>query len=287
MKLIPCNSCGSNDFNFLYSKSSHLNEFFEIVKCKSCNLVQVNPQPSFEEVAKYYTNDYFTKRTDRGYDNYYSSEIRKEIERVFQLNLSDLNFFKWEKTLKIKKTLDIGSAAGYFVAYMKYKNWDSYGIEISDEPVKFSVETLKQIVFKEDFLKWDIEQKNKFQLITLWASIEHLHHPKETLRKIYSHLEPNGRVIISTCRYGFLARLRGIKWRFLNVPEHLYYYSKKNLVSLCEELGYKVIQQISYGSGLTAKKNANFIYKLTKLFCDRLVKFTNQGDMIAIMLEKI
>lgn len=287
MKLIPCNSCGSNDFKLLYTKSSHLNESFEIVQCKSCGLVQVNPQPSFSEVSKYYTNEYFTKRTDRGYDNYYSSELRKEIERVFELNLKDLNFFEWEKTLNTKKTLDIGSAAGYFVAYMKYRNWDSVGIEISEEPVKFAVDILKQTVFREDFLNWDIEQKNKFQLITLWASIEHLHQPKETLQKIYSHLEPNGRVIISTCRYGILARLRGIKWRFLNVPEHLYYYSRKNLIHLCEEIGFKVVKQISYGSGLTAKKNANFFYKFNKLFFDKFVKFTNQGDMIALIAEKI
>lgn len=287
MKLIPCNSCGSTRFKFLYSKSSHLNEIFEIVKCKSCGLVQVNPQPSFEEVSKYYTNDYFTKRTDRGYDNYYSSEIRNEIERVFQLNLKDLNFFEWENSLIEKKTLDIGSAAGYFVAYMKFRNWNSIGIEISDEPVRFAKEILKQEVYKNDFLDWDKEFKNKFQLITLWASIEHLHLPKETIQKIYSHLEPNGRIILSTCRYGIISRLRGIKWRFLNVPEHLYYYSKKNLIDLFEGVGFKVIKQISYGSGFTAKKNSSKFYQICKKIFDKLVKLTNQGDMIVLVAEKI
>ena len=49
--------------------------------------------PTEAEVLKYYSNDYFTKRSDRGYDNYYSDKIRSEIERVFLLNLKYLNFF--------------------------------------------------------------------------------------------------------------------------------------------------------------------------------------------------
>ncbi|MBK6608147.1 MAG: class I SAM-dependent methyltransferase [Leptospiraceae bacterium] len=287
MKQIPCNSCGATFFKHLFQKKSSKDETFQIVKCQTCGLVQVNPQPSMEEVAKYYSDDYFTKRTDRGYDNYYSDKIRSEIERVFRLNLEDLDFFEWVKTLsKTKRTIDIGCAAGYFVNFMKSQGWEAEGIEIAEGPVRFAREVLQLPITKADFLNWDNEVKKKFELITLWASIEHLHKPKETLEKIYSHLEPGGRMILSTCRYGILAWITGINWRYMNVPEHLYYYSLKGIIKECERIGFKKISSITYGSGMTARKNSSFFYRTVKKFMDWFVKWTNQGDMMAIQFEK-
>ncbi|HNC00467.1 MAG TPA: class I SAM-dependent methyltransferase, partial [Leptospiraceae bacterium] len=89
-----------------------------------------------------------------------------------------------------------------------------------------------------------------------------------------------------TCSYGILARLTGIRWRYLNVPEHLYYYSLKGLISECEKIGFKKISHITYGSGLTAKKDASIFYKVAKKFLDRFVKWTDQGDMMAIQFIK-
>lgn len=287
MMQIPCNSCGKIKFQTLFQKKSSKDETFQIVKCKTCGLVQVNPQPTMEEVAKYYSDDYFTKRTDRGYDNYYSDKIRFEIERVFRLNLEDLGFFAWEKTIShSKRTIDIGCAAGYFVNYMKSQGWNAEGIEIADGPVRFAREVLQLAITKADFLEWDKEIKEKFELITLWASIEHLHKPKETLTKIYNHLEPGGRMILSTCRYGLLARITGINWRYMNVPEHLYYYSFSGLIRECERIGFKKISSITYGSGMTAKKDSSRFYRIAKRFLDSFVKWTNQGDMMAIQFEK-
>ncbi len=284
---IPCNSCSEEIFKTLFQKKSSKDEVFQVVKCKTCGLVQVNPQPSMEEVAKYYSDEYFTKRTDRGYDNYYSDKIRSEIERVFRLNLEDLVFFQWEKSLThSKRTIDIGCAAGYFVNYMKSRIWDAEGIEIAEGPVRFAKEVLSLKITKADFLNWDIEKKEKFELITLWASIEHLHKPKETLEKIYQHLRPGGRMILSTCRYGILARLTGINWRYMNVPEHLYYYSFDGLIRECEKIGFKKISAITYGSGMTARKNSSSLYRISKKFMDWFVKLTNQGDMMAIQFEK-
>lgn len=284
---IPCNSCGNESFKTLFQKKSSKGELFQVVKCKSCGLVQVNPQPSIEEVAKYYSDEYFTKRTDRGYDNYYSDKIRSEIERVFRLNLEDLGFFEWEKNLTgSKRTVDIGCAAGYFVNYMKSQNWVAEGIEIADGPVRFAKEILKLNITKADFLNWDVERKEKFALITLWASIEHLHKPKETLEKIYHHLQPGGRMILSTCRYGVLAGITGVNWRYMNVPEHLYYYSFEGIIRECEKIGFKKISSITYGSGMTARKNSSFLFRISKKFMDWFVKWTNQGDMMAIQFEK-
>lgn len=287
MEIIPCNTCGSSEFKPLFSKSNHKNEFFHIVQCIRCSLVQVSPQPSPKEVASYYSEEYFLKRSDRGYDNYFSEGIRNEISRVFGLNLKDLDFQTWEKSLSTtKRCLDVGCAAGYFVDYMQSRGWDSYGMDIAQAPVKFARDKLKLKVEQVDFLEWKPTNVNQFDLITLWASIEHLHKPKETLEKIYTHLKPGGRVILSTCRWGILAKLQGPSWRYLNVPEHLYYYSLPGIVKLCRSLGFQKKKHITYGSGLTAKKNSSLLYKTLKYFADPTVKFLDQGDMMALCFSK-
>ncbi|MEI7013237.1 class I SAM-dependent methyltransferase [Leptospira licerasiae] len=283
MQSVPCNTCSNFEFTPLFSKASPKGEIFQIVECKKCKLVQVNPQPSLEEVSKYYEDSYFTQRTDRGYDNYYSEETKKEIARVFNLNLKDLGFFDWERMLGSERSaLDVGCAAGYFLDYLKSRNWKTKGLDIASGPVRFAKETLGLDVEQKDFLTWDLDGKEKFDLVTLWASIEHLHQPKETLQKILKHLKPGGRMILSTCRYGVLAKYLGPKWRYLNVPEHLYYYSLPGIISLGNELGYIPLGHISYGSGLTAKKGSGIFYKTSKKFADWAVKKFDQGDMMAV-----
>lgn len=294
MELIPCNSCGENRFRPILTKESPLGESFSIVSCVRCGLVQVNPQPDFLAVKKYYDDSYFTQRTERGYDNYYSDKLRTEISRVFQLNLKDLDFFSWEKDrnsflLPGEKlsSLDIGCAAGYFVAYQKDRGYDAFGIEIADGPVRFARETLKLNIFQENFLDWDNQFQKQFDVITLWATIEHLHKPKETLEKIQKHLKPGGVLILSTCRYGLLAKLGGKNWRYLNVPEHLYYYSYKGLKNLLQSLGYQNPVSFTYGSGMTSRAGASLFFKLRKRVMDQLVKWFQLGDMMVYMVRKV
>ena len=79
---------------------------------------------------------------------------------MFRLNLEDLGFFTWEKSLsKPKRTIDIGCAAGYFVNYMKNQGWNSEGVEIAEGPVRFAKEVLQLNITKADFLEWDREIK--------------------------------------------------------------------------------------------------------------------------------
>ena len=294
MELIPCNSCGENRFRPILTKESPLGESFSIVSCVRCGLVQVNPQPDFLAVKKYYDDSYFTQRTERGYDNYYSDKLRTEISRVFQLNLKDLDFFSWEKArnsflLPGEKlsSLDIGCAAGYFVAYQKDRGYEAFGIEIADGPVRFARETLKLNIFQENFLDWDNQFQKQFDVITLWATIEHLHKPKETLEKIQKHLKPGGVLILSTCRYGLLAKLGGKNWRYLNVPEHLYYYSYKGLKNLLLSLGFVKPVSFTYGSGMTSRAGASLFFKLRKRVMDQLVKWFQLGDMMVYMVRKV
>lgn len=282
-----CGICSSSKLIPVLSKPSKDGKLYKIYKCKSCSILQVSPIPDQSELDEYYSNEYFTKRTDRGYDNYYSDTIRTELFRVWGLNLKDLNIsLSLADRSKVPRSLDIGCAAGYFVDYCKSFGWQSQGIEISTEPVRYGREVLGLDILQEDFLDWDREGKNKYDLISLWASIEHMREPKRVLEKIRLHLNPAGVVVLSTCRWGFISKLRKEKWRFLNVPEHLFYFGFGEFRKLMESIGYKKISSITYGSGLTSKKGAGQFYRMGKVVLDSLVKVSNQGDMMAYSFRK-
>jgi hypothetical protein len=61
MKIIKkCDICGNNNFeqvHTIYDKALDLREEFKLFKCTKCNLIFINPQPSFKELNKHYQNE--------------------------------------------------------------------------------------------------------------------------------------------------------------------------------------------------------------------------------------
>jgi len=287
---IPCDSCGGESFKSLFYKESSRDESFQIVSCKTCGLVQVNPQPDANAVKPYYGEIYFKKRTDRGYNDYFSSALKRQINLVYEMNLRDLDFFEYEKSMldrpELPSALDAGCAAGYFIEFLSNRGWKARGIEISDAAARFGIDKLGLDIIIDDFLSCDKLKRDSFDLISLWASLEHMHTPGAVLFRAFELLRPGGRMILSTCRYGLLARLKGKKWRYMNVPEHLYFFSLPGLIELAVKIGFRTVKTVTYGSGLTTKQNSGIFYKLVKKISDPLVKLLNQGDMMALHLIK-
>tara|TARA_B100001939_G_scaffold239196_1_gene206707 strand:- start:224608 stop:225537 length:930 start_codon:yes stop_codon:yes gene_type:complete len=281
-----CDACSGDHFKFLFSKASAAGKEFGIYECKSCGVVQTLPRPTDAELEECYGSHYFENRTDRGYDNYFSEAMRKQLEKVWSLNLDDVGFFEFERSLDRQKmrALDVGCAAGYFVDYMRNRGWQAEGIELSEAAARAGMEQLGLTIHIQDFLRF--QPSEPYDLITLWASIEHLRSPSEALRKISAMLRPGGRLILSTCRWGILSRFQGPSWRFLNVPEHLFYFSLSTLEKLAARYGLKSDGYITYGSGFTSYPGMGPLYRMAKALADRTVKSMNQGDMMVYAFEK-
>ncbi len=245
----PCVLCGSERHRREFGKASARGEEFTLVRCAECGLRFVSPRPTAEEIGKYYGSSYFTSRTDRGYDNYFSDTIKNEVTRVLALNLADLGFFEYERSLPApRRCLDIGCAAGYSVLYMKERGWLAGGIDIAGECVHHGRDALGLDLSEGDYLaaRYDFP----FHLITLWATIEHLHRPDLVVRKIRADLDPGGMAYISTCRAGGFMKFFGRNWRYYNFPEHLYYFTFHQLKRLLEREGFTVERRAFYGSGV-------------------------------------
>lgn len=280
MEHVRCVICGSDERRPLFSKESRGGEPFTLVKCGRCGMRFVSPRPDEDEIGAYYGDSYFTTRTDRGYNNYFSETTRREIERVIGMNLADLGFFGFEASRAgEKRVLDIGCAAGYFLAFMRDRGWDTTGVDISPSCVEFA-RGAGLAVYEDDYL--DISFARPFDLITLWASIEHLHRPDLFLEKAHDELKDGGRLYLSTCRAGGInfMRLFGREWRFYNFPEHLWFFSRPAIQHILEKNGFRIVRYATYGSGFG--KPGSFPRKTA----DAMAKRLRMGDMMLVAAEK-
>jgi len=281
MEYSSCVICGNGSPTLKFHKQSEDGEVFSLVKCGTCGLEFVNPRPPVEDIGKYYGRQYFTRRSDRGYDNYFSSELRNEIERVMGMNLADLDFFSYEKEISGNGlALDIGCAAGYFVAFLCNRGWQAEGIDISHDCVNFAVKSLNVPVRQGNIIEAAFPRT--FHLVTLWATIEHLHHPQDVLQKAWDLLKPGGYLYISTCRTGPFSfqAIKGKNWRFYNFPQHLYFFNGRTIGKLLSRCGFEQQRFRTYGSG-TGKPGT-----LMRKIADFAARYLYLGDMMLVSARK-
>lgn len=279
MEEVNCILCGSSEKKLLHIGHSRQGEPFYINRCLGCSLEYVSPRPDAASIGAYYTADYFTRRDDRGYNDYFSDETAAQINRVLAMNLDDLGFFRFEAEIGKGSVLDIGCAAGYSVKFMADRGWKSTGIDIAPDPVRFGREKGLDLILGS-YLETSFDKK--FDAVTMWASIEHLHRPDHFIEKVSRDIRPGGMLYLSTCRaggFGF-TRLAGDAWRFYNPPEHLYYFTLGAMKRLLEGYGFTVTARATYGSGFGAPGS------LKRKIADWMAKHLLMGDMMILAARR-
>ena len=237
MKLIKCNICGSDKFKVLFKNKDRIyktgEKEFNITKCENCGLVCINPQPTPEEIKKYYSRNY------RPHQNKNSLKSNK-----FFLSLK--NFLKKEKKREILKEekkifLDFGCGSGEQLERIrnKHPSWELYGLDIYKEPCERTREKGFK-VFCGEISKLNLKE-NFFDIVNMKHTIEHLHDPKKTLLFINKILKPKGDLIITTPNFDSVAsKLFRKYWYALDTPRHLYLFTPSTIAKLLELTGFEI-----------------------------------------------
>lgn len=279
---MTCRLCGGKT-QPLFSKGGINGRTYAIHRCADCTVWQIEPMPTAEELSQLYQSEYFHKRSDRGYADYTSEKIYRSVTATLAKNLQDLGFYAWEQTLKKpRRLLEVGCAAGHAVNYFAVRGWQTVGIDVAAEMVEAGRAVGRNLVCA-DFLHYDFGLTH-FDLITHWATLEHLPEAEHFLRRMRSLLAPGGKIYLSTCNTGYFARRYGTAWRYLNVPEHVFYFNAKSLSQLAQKCDLRVTRAFTYGSGYTTREGAGWFYRLSKSLADRAAKLALAGDMIVIEL---
>ncbi len=250
-KHIPCNLCGGGTLIPFCPENER-----GLVECQNCGLVFVSPRPEAHELYALYGETYFQNSDSGtvGYTNYVRDETN--IRKTFRRRLNRLEKFITRKG----KLLDVGCAAGFFLAEAQASGWQVEGLDVSTFAVNYTRDRFGFPAVQGSFTDLDFE-RGGYDLITLWDVIEHVPDPQAYIRRAAELLKAGGTIALATPDVDSTpAHITGKRWVGYKLSEeHLYYFSPKTLGRMLTEAGFEVVDVYHVGK-----------YVTLRLFLDRL-----------------
>ncbi|MEP6607084.1 MAG: class I SAM-dependent methyltransferase [Burkholderiaceae bacterium] len=246
MQYSACPICKSDQHDLLFDRLDHThyvtNDRFRVVRCCHCSMVFINPRPDPGEIKTFYPPDFYDVATT----------AEKLLEEKRSTLTAKANLLS---ALKPGQLLDIGCQKGEFLYWMKQRGWSVQGIEFSETPPN---------VFNMPIHYGRVESAGLkprfFQAITLWAVLEHIHEPVETLRQIADLLAADGRAFVLVPNFRSLpARVM----RHDDIPRHLLMFTPSTLRHAARLAGLRV-RRIVFSDDIFSGSNRGLLNFLVK-----------------------
>jgi len=229
-----CPVCSSGEHKLFLSCRDYTvsGEEFKILECTQCNFKFTSPRPSQDAIGPYYQSEAYVSHSDST-----AGIINKLYHAVRRKTLADkINFIN---QLHPKGSLlDIGCGTGSFLKACADAGWLTKGVEADPAARQKAIETSGSEV-QADLLQ--AYKGKKFDVITLWHVLEHLHQLDESLLKIKGLMAKEAVLVIAVPNSGsFDARYYRQYWAAYDVPRHLYHFNQDTLSKLLAKYGLKV-----------------------------------------------
>lgn len=224
-----CLVCDSTAFGVLAQEYAHA----YLVKCSHCGLVFASRIPSEEELNAHYAS--YPRNTSL------SPLTIKRYEELLE---------QFEPYRRTNRLLDIGCGDGHFLAVAKSKGWNVFGTEFTDEAVE--VCRAKGIEMHKGIIQsWS--GAGNFDVITSFEVLEHITDGKEHASSIHALLRKGGLFYFTTPNFNsFSRKWLGGKWKIIEYPEHLCYYTSRTITRLLNDAGLHRLQVKT--TGLTLRQ---------------------------------
>ena len=236
-KLKECPVCSSDNIqNHKVVKDHSISqESFVIMKCANCNFQFTNPRPDQENIGKFYESEDYISHTNKG---------NNPINIIYKLvrNYSTQNKIKLIKKISKKdkaKILDYGTGTGFFLNAIKEKGWKTIGVEPDQKARKNAEKLIGQKIYAN--LHEIEELDTKYDVITLWHVLEHIHELNQVFSSLKGLLKEKGKIIIAVPNIDSLDnQIYKEDWAAYDVPRHLYHFNKETLTTFALKHGMKV-----------------------------------------------
>ena len=248
IKASSCLVCKKRSMHKLFSAENKGIQW-KYYRCYSCDLIKIHPIPSKQQLRKIYSysNEEKQARTNRIINLLYKLPLGKILLSLYNSLLIGKRYSMVLKLANRGSLLDVGCGSGHFLSKFQDQNIIKKGIEVN----KTLAELARQRIGKENVYVTKIESFRtaaKFEVITLWHTLEHLAKPDKILNKLNSLLSKNGKLVIEVPNGQSLARkVFSRHWQLLMPGQHLYFFSEKSLRKLLEKNGFKVLKINYYG----------------------------------------
>ena len=227
-----CPACENPENTPLFSKEGVL-----FVECPQCGTAYVNPQPPdslLNDIYAEYGTSYFTNETKLEVD-FRPDRFRRE-QRVLP------------KSGNGKSLLDVGCSTGSFLKIARDLGFTrTCGIDVAAASVEWANSNVRGIeAVAGNFLEQPFRE-NEFDIVTLWATLEHVPDPAGFIRESLRVLKPGGELYVSVpSRNSLYFRVLGRKWQLVCI-EHLTYFTPASLAHLMKTCGFLISRTATYG----------------------------------------
>jgi SAM-dependent methyltransferase len=222
--LEKCPLCRSQKIGILYSARDTINRLpgeFYLSKCNHCNFCFQNPRVKKDCIDQFYpdTTSYYTAAFD----------------------LDKINLDQYRNLWGIKKgmsLLDIGCAFGKYLLIARKLGLEGEGIELNPAAA-LRGKNLGLKIFVTSFENF--EPAKKYSLIIASMVLEHIYDFNGFLKKCLFLLNKNGKIILEIPTYSGAMLIFKNNAYPLHLPNHLYFFSKRNIELLLKRQGFRAI----------------------------------------------
>lgn len=265
-----------------------------LYECRTTGYLTAHPQPSQNEITSYYQPDYYRGNRYKCKPIEVGSQESKTWNRRLEKieSLRQTSFSPSDSSL-----LDIGAGTGAFCEVASKKGWEVSCVELSAHGRSAIAQRIPDVHRIVDRLNPEQWGPNQFDLITLWAVIEHMPYDPVFLRSLFHLLKPSGMIALSfpnprtANRYLFKQH-----WRYFIPIEHLTFFPPKLFKTLVTDAGFIVLSEESFYSrqaffdGLAKTSVTNLPRRIAKLI-SRVVEVSTRpflhGDTYEIYALKL
>lgn len=251
--------------------------------CTKCGLVWYNGRDEIVP-SQIYSKDYF----ESCYFNY--ADEKPILRRNFKYRLATIRKFAPHGNV-----LEIGTAYGFFLE-LAQEFYATQGIDVSADAVKRAKAIApRSVITCGDYLAFGY-QKNFFDAVCLFDTIEHLQRPDWFIAKAHSELKKNGIICITTGDISSVAaRMQKKKWRLIDPPKHVYYFSARNLTALLKKNNFEVVHRSYPGVwrslaficyGLFFKKQTDITKGRLFSLMQKIPVYINLFDIMFVIAKK-
>jgi SAM-dependent methyltransferase len=282
---VDCGLCGSAERHLKFQDGP-----FSVVTCARCDLTYVTPRLlDAALLAQVYDEGYWRSSTpkDRGYGDYrrdaplYLATYRRRM-RVLRRHFA-----------RPGRVLDVGCAAGYFLAVAREAGWTVTGLEPSDAIRPQAEERLGKEQVRGGLLGQVELPAGGFDLVTMWDVIEHIPDVVGAVREVRRLLAPGGKFLIETQNVRSLAaRVLGKRWQHYKHAEHIYHFHERTLADALGRAGFRVLENRPWlggkyvSLGFIAERAAR-LSPLAALLCKPLVLAADRSLYVNLFDEMI
>lgn len=233
--IISCPICSGTSLQTKSKVKDHSisKEIFELTECQNCGFLFTNPQPSGEQLWKYYESENYVShsKTSKGFINYWYKQLQG-------LNLK-LKFDVVKKYVPRGTWIDYGAGAGDFVKYVKQHKIEVIGLEPNEKARKTAREQNVDLLEPDSI---DNIKAGSISCITLWHVLEHIPDFSEVLTQLSALLKENGILVLALPNYKSRdAQKYQEDWAAFDVPRHLWHFTEKDIRNLADQKDLNLI----------------------------------------------